>query len=563
MALSPAPAPAATSKIPLRRGAPAFVSAALALAALTPACSSTDRAEAPPTFRENVAAVLQAKCVECHAGANPAGGWRAGSYMEVIGCVASDGSAATAPRTAGDAATAPIVAALSTKTHQGSLVLAKRASKDEIDVLTRWIAAGAPPWQSSVHGVGFVDPRSAEHHGKWLRDHKWKPMLDKADAEACGRCHAGTPSGPPEGVTSFGDRATACTTCHSQAGGALGCTTCHGSGDKPYGVRDVCFHGPNAAQQIRADNHDAHVGGGSKFMNGKLECTACHAVPGGADILTGTHANGTVDVILAGNYTASGKGYDSAAKTCTNRCHSGLEAARPTPSFDEAEKVKCGDCHKAPPSTHPYKAPDGTCSYCHKELEGGPSTTVSLKQPFTLHMDGKLEVGDGSGRCNSCHGTGDATTVDPMPTTGAHEAHRNPKWAAKIDCPTCHVVPTASTKHPVGNGAGHVTLSGLAKARGFTSAAYEPTSKSCSDVYCHAAVPGGALSKPTWTSGATASACGACHSAPPPNHFGNGTCGVGACHAGILVPASTPGGLPTFTAAGIALHVNGVVNPIP
>jgi predicted CxxxxCH...CXXCH cytochrome family protein len=544
------------------------VFSALAFAGLAPACSSSDRAEAPPTFRDDVSTVLNAKCVECHSGANPAGGWRASSYMDVVGCVSSDGHGATLPRTDGDAATAPIVSALSTKTHQGSLPLAKRASKDEIELFTQWIAAGALPWQSSVHAPGFVDPRSAEHHSKFLRGKQWKPMLDANDPDACGRCHAGTPSGPPDGVKTSADRAPACTTCHSQAGGVLGCTTCHGSGDKPYGVRDVCFHGPDAAQQLESDHHDAHVLGGSKFMSGKLECSACHVVPGGANVLSGTHANGTVDVVLAAGLTQNGKGYDADAKTCTSRCHSGPGAARGTPSFakDGADKIKCGDCHGAPPTTHTYKAPDGTCTYCHKELEGTPATPALKAQPLALHMNGKIDLGDGKGLCNSCHGnTGDSTNVVAMPTTGAHVAHaQSPKVAAApFPCTTCHVVPTAGSKHPLGNGAGHVALTGLATARGFTSASYDPATKGCAQVYCHTGVPGGAVTTPTWTQGSAAAKCGdGCHKTPPDNHFANGTCGVGACHAGMVVPASTPNGY-DLTPTGVAVHVNGVVNASP
>jgi predicted CxxxxCH...CXXCH cytochrome family protein len=595
-------APAAAQGTAVRRFARVLVPGVFVLSASAAACSATDRAEPTPAFRENVAGVFQAKCVECHSGDAPAGGWRATTYMDVIGCVGSDGSAATEPRSDG---LTPIAHAIASRSHNEGLPIVKRLSDDERTAITRWLDAGAPAWRSAVHPPGFVDPRSKNHHSKFLRARNWQPMLDAKyavgtadkngnvdpdDPGACGQCHAGLsdaatpgspdPTDPARPVRSFAPNATACTSCHNKPGGIFNCTTCHGSGDKPYALRDACFHPPGKddptelATPTRVSNHEAHLVGGGKFMNGALQCTACHALPGGADVMNGlhggTHGNGQIDVLVAEGVGGAGAKWDPATKACTNRCHSGPGAARTTTwSFDSADKAKCGDCHGTPPPSaiHPYKAPDSTssCGFCHKEVAvAADGTTLSIKQPFKLHMDGKIEVGDGSGTCSACHGV--AGSGKPDPSSGAHTAHLNPKLRKDpIPCTTCHVVPTATDKHPLGDGHGHVAFSGLAVSGGFPAQPYDPVTKSCS-VYCHSAIPADKTlpvtnQTPKWTDGAKGSACGACHGVPPPAHFTFGTCGIGTCHGGILTPDSTSDAGVAFTEAGLGVHVNGAIDP--
>ncbi len=601
MLSSSANAPAAAQATAVRRFARVLVPSAIALAATAAACSSSKRPDPAPAFREDVAAVFQAKCVECHSGDAPKGGWRASSYMDVIGCVASDGSAATV--VSATDGTSPITRALAARSHNEGLPVAKRLSDLERSVIARWIDAGAPAWRSAIHPVGFVDPRSADHHSKFLRARKWLPMRDPTytpdpadvnDPGACGQCHSGLPADAtpmpqktadnPDGTKVFAPAATACTTCHNKPGGVLNCTTCHGSGDKPYAVRDVCFHpasdrGPNEATPDRQRNHEGHVLGGSQFMNQTLQCNACHNVPGGSgtlDILNGlaggTHANGQIDVIVAPGVGGTGATWDPATRSCNNtRCHSVTPDAKvPSPSFDRAEKIKCGDCHGTPPATtalpNHYLSPDGTCTFCHKEVRVAADGTKSLVQPFSMHLDGVIEKGDGKGRCNSCHGnTGvsDPTQVSAAPSTGSHPAHFNPKFRkAGIDCGTCHVVPTLADKHPLGDtGHGHVTFSGLAASGGFKTG-YDAMNKTCT-VYCHSAIPGGVVPNPAWGGGSgptpVGGRCGDCHGAPPPNHFA-GTCGVGACHSGIVNPPVNPGDFPTFTDPGKGVHINGAID---
>jgi hypothetical protein len=64
---------------------------------------------------------------------------------------------------------------------------------------------------------------------------------------------------------------------------------------------------------------------------------------------------------------------------------------------------------------------------------------------------------------------------------------------------------------------------------------------------------------PDWkdTSGA-ADRCGACHGIPPSQHTASKSCGDGNCHAGEV--ALDAAGVPSITAAGRALHMNGIID---
>ena len=205
----------------------------------------------------------------------------------------------------------------------------------------------------------------------------------------------------------------------------------------------------------------------------------------------------------------------------------------------------CNDCHRSPPAGH-YP---GACTNCHAEanasgtgLSGGP-----------LHLDGRVELGNGSGQCGACHGEGS----NPWPSAGAHPAHENSALSASVACSACHPVP-ATVEDPTHlDGTVHVIFSGLAMARGALPAWNGAT---CTSVACHGAnladVP---AVVPAWSdaSGAAA-ACGACHGIPPSQHTPSTSCGDANCHgAEVSVDAA---GIPAITQAGLALHINGVID---
>ena len=325
---------------------------------------------------------------------------------------------------------------LATPTH------ASVASDPEREQLLAWALANAPANRPAVHPSGFANPRAPENHAAFLRERRYRPLADANDADACGTCHDGA-GARLERVTSAAPNAPACTSCHTQPEGVQACGTCHGDGAaRAYPPRDPCLF--PAAKADRA--HATHVDRG-------LTCASCHAV--------GAHMDGKVDV------------------ACTGTCHA-RGGARPAPVWNDGP-MTCNDCHLAPPKDH-YVGP---CVSCHR---------VDAR----IHVNGKVDLGDGSGRCGACHGQGD----DPRPTTGAHAKHGFP-------CETCHE--DIGSKHPLGGGA-KVRLGGLA-IRGGRRATYDATAGSCAGTYCHEGI-GGAQTKPAWGDGPTT--CNSCHASPPP-----------------------------------------------
>ncbi len=438
-----------------------------------------DRAALEPAYREEIASLVTSRCTSCHSGDAPAGNFRVGSYLDLLGCVNGE------PLTAGR--DPKLLQALGRPSHA--------TVADARTVLARWLERGAPFSNGGVHSPSFLDPRSSEFHGKFLRDRRFVPMLEAGNADACGKCHAGTPTSGPSAAPG----ATSCASCHQEKEGVLACTTCHGSAKaaRVYPPRDACFFPGKTGGA-----HAAHVEKSETTPAG-VPCQACHPVPADGKP-GGTHADGQVHVLLA-----SGT-FDPNTKACATKCHAGPGAARPAPAWTDG-KMKCGDCHAAPPpAPHPAA---GACASCHSPL---------------LHANGRVDLGDGSGKCGACHGTGD----DPRPKTGAHAKHA-------FACDSCH---ESDAKHP--SGTLSVRLVGLA-AKGGRTPTFDSTAKSCSTTYCHD-LNGGTARTPKWTE--TLTGCNSCHSSPPPPpHSTSSSCGTAGCHLDALPPAS-------------AKHVNGNID---
>jgi predicted CxxxxCH...CXXCH cytochrome family protein len=169
-------------------------------------------------------------------------------------------------------------------------------------------------------------------------------------------------------------------------------------------------------------------------------------------------------------------------------------------------------------------------------------------------MNGRVDLGNGSGLCGACHGTG----ASPWPSTAAHPAHENPTLTLPTDCASCHPVPTTITDPTHLDGVVQVTFTGLAIARGALPA-WNGTS--CTSVACHGAnLADTPLVVPTWTDlSGDASKCGACHGIPPSNHTTSTSCNRSDCHGSeVAVDAM---GVPSITPNGKTLHINGVIDP--
>jgi predicted CxxxxCH...CXXCH cytochrome family protein len=502
----------------------------------TLACSANRAPTPTPVFDQDVAPILAANCTVCHSGASPAAGWSADSFLGAIGCVSPSGSPASLPASN----VAPILAVLRTPSHLGFLNAADLAT------LTGWIKGGSLAFQGTVHAPGIVDPRSPAFHATLLRSQRWTQMLDAQSSNACGQCHDGTLSRPAS-VTSAAPGATACTSCHDQPGGVLACGTCHGDGARDYPPRNLCFFPADAKT---AGAHAPHVESSADRAGG-YPCSTCHPVPSASppeSILTRGHGDGTVLIKFDQTLIQGEASFDASTGACAVACHD-LGGNRPRPTWTDPRPVGCNDCHLSPPAGHF----PGSCTGCHSEanstgtaLSGGP-----------LHLDGRVELGNGSGECGACHGTG----ASPWPSTLAHPRHQNPTISSPVACSDCHIVPAAILSPGHLDGVVHVDFSGLATARG---AVPVWNGASCTEVACHGAnLPAPAAVTPTWadTSGAAA-ACGACHGIPPTaEHTPSTACSQSFCHGSEV--GTTAAGLPAISTAGESLHINGVINVGP
>jgi predicted CxxxxCH...CXXCH cytochrome family protein len=359
-------------------------------------------------------------------------------------------------------------------------------------------------------------------------------MLDPDDPGACGRCHEGSPAHPGD-VAHPAPGAPACSTCHAEPGGPLACTTCHGSG-------------PGKAYP--AGTHAAHVEP-SKANAAGIACATCHPMPGAAAVIGGSHGNGSVDVVFDVKRTGAEASWDAAKQACAVGCHD-QGGTRPRPTWSDTVPIACGDCHGAPPARH-YP---GVCTTCHREanatgtaLAGGP-----------MHMNGQVDLGDGSAKCGACHGGDPNDRGNPLPATDAHGAHANPTLTVPVACGDCHAVP--QDIHAPGHMDGRVgvTLAGRALDRSSVPT-YDAAASSCAGVACHGAglVDPPAI-VPAWrdTSGA-ASACGACHPTPPSMHTPSTSCDRSVCHGAEVRRAN---GVLSITDFGKSLHVNGVTDVV-
>ena len=371
----------------------------------------------------------------------------------------------------------------------------------------------------AVHPSGIADPASPAWHGALLRGEHWSGMLDPEANDACGRCHEGAPA-KVTGVTSFAPGATACTTCHTEPNGPLACTTCHAP------------RGP----------HGAHVNPSSTSSAG-LSCSTCHPIPG-PSVIGGLHGDGQVEVIFDSTHVAPERSYDPSSRACAVSCHD-RGGARPRPTWNDTSPIVCGDCHQSPPTGH-FK---GACSSCHTEAN---ATGTSLSGG-ALHMNAKVDLGDGSGGCGACHGKGN----DPLPSTGAHRSHANSPLSADVACTICHVVPKQVIADGHLDGVVGVVFSGLATAR---SANAQWDGHRCNEVACHGAkLVDPPMVVPAWrdTSGAPA-ACGACHGLPPTQHTPSTSCERSTCHGDEVTRDAA--GVASIAPQGRLLHINGVID---
>jgi predicted CxxxxCH...CXXCH cytochrome family protein len=492
---------------------------------LAMACAESPEAVTrPPVFDRQVRAVLAARCDRCHAGDAAVGMWRSSRYLDAIACVGADGPSAVARDGDGGVTGAPILRALDRLDHQGVV------NERERGILRAWVEDGARAREAAIHPPGIVDPRSADFHGRLLRGSRWAPMLDASGANACGRCHAGTPVRPRD-VVLDAPGATDCRACHTRSEGVLACDTCHGrAGSAEPRVGD-CLSPGNAGAHAA---HRVPRGGGRG-----LTCGTCHPSRD-AEVARGEHGDGRAQVVFDTSLAGANARYEASTGTCTVACHA-RGGTTPTPRWSNAAPLGCNGCHGNPPARHP----PGACSACHAEAD---ATGTSLRGT-TLHMNGRVDVGDATGTCASCHGSNGT----PWPTRGVHALHRDPPRSRLVACENCHPVPTSRDSAGHLDGVVQVQFSGVALAR---RARPSWSSGTCAAVACHGEGLGGAAPALGWNDPASGR-CNTCHGAPPSlPHTQERGCESVLCHGGE-VSAGTDG--PVITPSGRTRHGDGVV----
>ncbi len=149
-----------------------------------------------------------------------------------------------------------------------------------------------------------------------------------------------------------------------------------------------------------------------------------------------------------------------------------------------------------------------------------------------------------AGACIGCHGgaNGDTSGAPPVDAeglttsaaVGAHAVH----LATGVACTSCHQVPGRGDAPLHNNGTADVIFSGVAIDPTVTTTTpiYDPTTHTCSNVYCHA--QGGSTPAPAWNAPAgSVQGCGDCHVATP--HGGAiGTHTCNECHASSFEPGA-------------------------
>jgi predicted CxxxxCH...CXXCH cytochrome family protein len=491
---------------------------------------------------DDVGPLFAANCATCHSGSAAQAGYRTTSYLEALG--PKDSPVAVS----GDRFSKLILTfdpPNATSPHRAFAAVAANR-----DLLSAWVVDSNLSYTSvGPHAGGILNPNDAqEFHGALLSDHSW-------DLAFCAKCHGADFSG--------GTAKVACTTCHGSATTAApvtsSCNTCHGF--------------PPAT-----GSHAAHLSGAQAI---KLDCTACHAKP---NAWSDANHLGTKAVVKfdaqAANKVAGTPTYDDVG--CSNLyCHGGAftdaKATRTSPAWGVASSGSCGSCHGLPPASH---APTSTdCSKCHW-LVVKAGQTISTP---ALHINGKVEVGDGTGSCTACHGN----AANPAPprdvagntdtsviTVGAHQAHLSGEHniSGPVACSACHLVPAAvgSPGHVDHAGPATMTFSGIAVANN-AAPVWSRDTASCSATYCHgggtklgADQSTGLNRTPKWTGGIEQISCGSCHGIPPTDVNHKPTLQLSDCYTchpstvdrlGNLIVTGPPG-------ARVSTHINGVVDVI-
>jgi predicted CxxxxCH...CXXCH cytochrome family protein len=386
---------------------------------------------------------------------------------------------------------------------------------------------------------------------------------------SCTTCHANGSASHPAHLND----AIGCTNCHN-ATAATNTTIMPGTGTHFNGVTDVVIAPANSKSGGASYNAPActgttcHGNGAVSWGSGPVTCESCHS--GTLAVINGNTAPGK---FLA---MSSGHGKAGIGQPCLN-CHDRSQrhiggAGRLQSAFTGTLNQECNHCHndaaQVPDasfrnmSTHFAKSGgQGACADCH-ELHGTTNRSMirtSISGQTITYNDratGWVNTTTNLGLCQVCHTAtghyraGVAETLHPATGCFTCHTHNTPGGAFQPiggSCDGCHGYPPPGPA-PGYTGADETTSPHLKHAGGGANygfacdechkgnrhatytyqdvfidkngiiagptAAYNPTARTCSSLYCHS---NGALSDPAmeyrtpaW-SGTMPADCSGCH----------------------------------------------------
>jgi predicted CxxxxCH...CXXCH cytochrome family protein len=404
---------------------------------------------------------------------------------------------------------------------------------------------------------------------------------------ACIRCHDPHTQTYRPFLRSPNDQDQMCLDCHRARN-----TRDHTAGTHPV---NIDYNSAAALQPSDYNNpplnaNPANPTSALKLINGAVLCSTCHGVHyTDSNSATADGPAGYNSLRPSAGYLLRTdlRGATAASLTLCSNCHKKVNHS------GRGQNVQCGDCHGSHVDTadgtvpnvylvrrymnistafgavrngmvffqatsaaaRNYKNADGTgvCQACHAVPTGGtyPSqhslVTATAADCNICHSHGN-QAGAFSavaGACNSCHGYPPApaapgyTAVDETMTP--HASHAGGGSAYGYACDQCH----KGNSHQAG------TFQDLFKDKtgivAGASALYNPTSRSCSSVYCHSngAPRGAAIAYKlvAWANGkgtiiGSATECAQCHESTPTTnvhgkHLSRGL-GCITCHAATV-----------------------------
>ncbi len=411
-----------------------------------------------------------------------------------------------------------------------------------------------PTWDRESATCSNVYCHGATLHGGKRTTPRWTyaiepDYLKKESLDTCDGCHGAPPPAPHiQGVGL--DR---CYLCHPQTVNQDGsidieggkhmdgkvevltegrCNLCHGNAENNAPPQDT--HGNQDTSLVTVGAHQAHVL--DSTWHKTVACSECHVVP--SSVEDPTHIDNATATVTFGSLATHGgrtPTWDPNSATCSNTyCHSqGGDNQSPVWTKVDGSQEKCTSCHHLPPDDHLTSGRTGGCNGCHPDIDSDMRIIPAQKD---LHINGVIDVKgcDSNGcACGTCH--------QLPPQDGAHAVHHgstDPKYAAYGDtrvledydptgatqvylfgCGNCH--PLDPAKHM--DGTVEVELynpsapAGSIKSMNPPSAAYDPATQTCSNVYCHSSGnSSGAIYRdpPAWNSGQHLG-CNGCHDDPP------------------------------------------------